>query len=282
MEKHTTLPIREKDTASVNFLYGTLPGRAVLKLLIQPGFSRLVGRFLDSRLSCGLISGFIRRNGIGMEAYQPCRYGSFNEFFTRKIRSECRPVDAALQAAVAPCDGKLTAYRIDDAMRLRIKQSVYDLPSLLDDAALARDYAGGVCLIYRLTTDDYHRYAFVDDGELLENRRIPGVLHTVRPVALERYPVFSRNAREFARLRTRGFGEVIQMEVGALCVGRIRNHEKTRFVRGEEKGMFEFGGSTVVVLYRRDTVRIDEALFANTQSGLETVVRLGERVGVRA
>ena len=122
----------------------------------------------------------------------------------------------------------------------------------------------------------------MEDGRILETKTLPGVLHTVRPIAFRRYPVFSENAREFAVLQTANFGKVIQMEVGALFVGRIVNHPLTEFTRGQEKGKFEFGGSTVILLLQRDVAVIDGELLENTRSGFESIVRLGQKIGTKA
>jgi phosphatidylserine decarboxylase len=83
-------------------------------------------------------------------------------------------------------------------------------------------------------------------------------------------------------METENFGKVIQVEVGAMCVGKIKNlHQEHSFSRGEEKGMFEFGGSTIVLLVKNDVVRIDEDLLSNTAQGIETVVKMGEKIGSR-
>ena len=79
---------------------------------------------------------------------------------------------------------------------------------------------------------------------------------------------------------TKNFGKVVQMEVGAMCVGRITNyHHKAIVRRGQEKGRFEFGGSTVVLLLRRDYVAVDDDILKNSAEGIETKVKLGERIG---
>ena len=73
------------------------------------------------------------------------------------------------------------------------------------------------------------------------------------------------------------------MEVGAAMVGRIVNAPGSRNVRrGEEKGRFEFGGSTVIVLLQKGRAILDADLLRNTAQDAETVVRLGERIGIKA
>jgi phosphatidylserine decarboxylase len=145
---------------------------------------------------------------------------------------------------------------------------------------LADEFMGGVCLIFRLTTDDYHRYVYIDNGESISRKKIKGVLHTVRPIAHQRYKVFVQNTREYEVMQTENFGKVIQVEVGALFVGRITNHKTgLSFKRGDEKGMFEFGGSTVIMLFQKDSIQLDDAIYENTRQNKETIVKMGYTVG---
>jgi phosphatidylserine decarboxylase len=247
----------------------------LLSVLIRPPVSKLVGVLMDSSFSRLFIRGFIKRNKIKTD--QSVKYSSFNAFFARK---EERVFTAGEQEVAAPCDGRLMAYAITDDSVFRIKNSLYSVGSLLRDRRLAAEFKGGICLIFRLTPSDYHRYCYIDDGEVVTARKIKGVLHTVRPIAVERYRVYVQNSREYAVLQTQNFGKIIQMEVGALFIGRIVNYAvKKNIKRGEEKGMFEFGGSTIVVLFRKGAVAIDDVIWENTRQGKETVVRLGERIG---
>ena len=279
MGRFPTLEIRERDSAGANFLYHTGCGRLLLQVLIRPTVSKALGAFLDTGLSRHLVGPFVKHTKLDLSDYPQVSYRSFNDFFTRQVKDGRRPVDMEPQTLVAPCDGKLTAYPITEEAMFDIKHSVYCVKDLLRDEELAKEFQGGTCLIFRLTPDDFHRYSFMDDGMVLQSKTVPGVLHTVRPIAFRRYPIFSENAREFALLDTANFGRVIQMEVGALFVGRIVNHPLTVFVRGQEKGKFEFGGSTVVLLLQKDAAVIDEEILQNTRDGLESIVRLGMPIG---
>lgn len=279
MGRFQTLEIRENDSAGVNFLYHTVPGRTILQVLIRPGVSEAVGAFLDTSFSRHLVGPFVKATGLDLTDYPERHYASFNDFFTRTVKDGRRPVETDPGTLVAPCDGKLTVYPITAEGLFDIKHSVYSVADLLRDEALAKEFEGGTCLIFRLTPDDFHRYSFMDDGSVLKTGTIPGVLHTVRPIAFRRYPVFSENVREFAVLETANFGKVIQMEVGALFVGRIVNHPLTAFRRGQEKGRFEFGGSTVILLLQKGAAEIDVELSENTRQGFESLVRLGQPIG---
>lgn len=134
-------------------------------------------------------------------------------------------------------------------------------------------------MIFRLEVDDYHRYCYIDSGTKTENTFINGELHTVNPIALEHYNIYKRNCREYTVLHTENFGDVVQVEVGAMMVGRIVNrHGAAEVVRGEEKGKFEFGGSTIVLLVQEDMIRIDDDILRNSAENIETVVKYGEKV----
>jgi phosphatidylserine decarboxylase len=271
------------DSLSVRFLYNTLPGRILLRVLVKPAVSMFFGFMMDRGVSRVFIPGFIKRNYIDLDEYENEKYISFNSFFTRKVKEGARPLPTNASDVFAPCDGKLTAYPIAEDSVFCIKNTVYSVESLLGDKTLASGFINGICLIFRLTPDDYHRYCYIDDGEVLASKTIKGVLHTVRPIALKRYNIYAQNAREYAVLQTKNFGKVIQLEVGALFVGRIVNHKTNGpFQRGEEKGMFAFGGSTVVMLFEEGAVEIDGAIIESTRQNSETVVRMGVKIGEKS
>lgn len=276
--------ITKKDSQQtlLNMLYGTVPGRIALKPLTAPFLSEIAGKFCDSAASQFMIVPFIKNAGIDMTEYEPAAYRSYNEFFTRKIRKECRPVDMTPEHLISPCDSKLSIYRINQQSIFSIKNSFYSVGSLLKCGKLAEKYSGGYCMIFRLEVDDYHRYIYIDNGRKSGNRHIKGCYHTVNPVALETADVYKENTREITILHTENFGDVVQAEVGAMMVGRIVNHDGAGEIRrGDEKGMFEFGGSTVVLLFKEDMVIPDEDILKNTADGFETIVKMGEKIGIR-
>jgi phosphatidylserine decarboxylase len=261
-------------------LYGCAAGRLLLKPLTTPWLSKLAGRFLSTKASKIFIEPFIRNNVINMLEYERVEYGSFNDFFSRRIRPGARPVDMDPEHLISPADSKLTALPITENGRFTLKHTEYTVGSLLKNPALASEYVDGWALIFRLTVDDYHRYCYAFDAEKGENVVIPGRLHTVNPIANDFFPIYKENAREYTILRTERFGDVIAMEVGALLVGKIVNHHGAATVRrGQEKGYFQFGGSTVVLLLKKDTAVLDSDILENSRQGIETVVKFGEKIG---
>ena len=267
----------------LEWMYGTRPGRLLVKLMIRPGVSRAAGWLLDRRVSALAVRPFIRKNHICMDDFEQRRFRSFNDFFTRRVLPGKRPVDDAPAHLSAPCDSKLTVYDIRPDSRFRVKGTEYTLEGLLQSKELAETFLGGTLLLFRLTVGDYHRYAYIDSGFVTGSTRISGVFHTVNPAAASRCPIYRENTREYSLLESLRFGTVLQMEVGAAMVGRIVNAPGSRNVRrGEEKGRFEFGGSTVIVLLQKGRAILDADLLRNTAQDAETVVRLGERIGIKA
>ena len=268
---------------SLTFLYKTVFGRFLLKLLTTRGISKLCGAFLDSRLSSFLIKSFSEKNEIQLEDYQLDGIRSFNQFFRRKIKDGLRPFDMDDTHLCAPCDGLLSVWNIDKGTVIPVKQSVYTVERLLNNSELAEEYEGGLCLVFRLCVNHYHRYSYIDNGRKSANIFIPGVLHTVRPIALETFPVFTENCREYTLIENPVFGKLVQMEVGAMLVGRIVNHDGEGFAeRGKEKGFFEYGGSTIIVLLKKDSAEIKDEIITNSLNGIETPVKMGEQIGVKA
>lgn len=266
----------------LGFLYGTASGRALVSILIKPGVSKACGRLLDTGLSAYFVPHFCRANGIDMSEYQEKAFCSFNDFFTRKIKSVLRPIDEDENVLISPCDSRLTFYRLNRETRFCVKNTKYDLHKLLKNEKLAEEYEGGYIGIFRLCVDDYHRYHYIDDGIKGKEHRINGVFHTVNPAANEKYPIYKENTREYCIHRTKNFGDVIVMEVGALLVGRIVNEKGVqKAVRGMEKGYFEYGGSTVILIFKKETIIPDKDILENTRKGCETRVKLGEKIGVK-
>ncbi|MDD2504651.1 MAG: phosphatidylserine decarboxylase [Bacilli bacterium] len=267
-----------KEDKTTLFLYNTILGRIILKLFILSFLSKIIGLFLDSKLSKVLINPFIKKHNIDLNDYEK-EYKNFNEFFSRKITPKARKININKKSLISPCDAKLTVYQINENSDFLIKGSYYKLEDLIE-SSLANSYINGQILIFRLCVDDYHRYSYIDNGYKSKNTFIKGVLHAVRPIALSKYNIYKKNSREWSILHTENFGDVISIEVGALLVGKIVNHhENHKFKKGEEKGYFKFGGSTICLVFKENTVKIDKDILDNSLNNIETIVKLGEIIG---
>ena len=259
-----------KTNKSLKFLYNTILGRCILKIAITKPISNCYAKYLNSRLSKHKIKKFIQINNIDMDEYEVKKYSSFNDFFIRQIKSGKRIIEDNL---IAICDSKLSIYKINDDSTLNIKNSVYTISELIGEK---RNYK--YALVFRLCVDDYHHYIFPDDGKVLSTKHINGVLHTVQPIAQKKYKVFSENSRNISFLDCANLGDVCYIEVGALMVGKIVNENVVEFKKGQEKGHFEFGGSTVIMLINKD-IEFNKKIIENSKNNIETIVKMGMCIG---
>lgn len=265
----------------VGLLYGTAPGRAALKVLTKPAVSQIAGFMLEHPLSTVAIPPFVLKKHIKMDDFAQEKFRSFNAFFTRPVKPAARPIDKTPEVLISPCDAKLTVVPITPEMSFTVKGAEYSLASFLGCKRLAEKYSGGQVLIFRLTPDDYHRYCYPDACEIGNTRQIAGVLNTVNPIAAAHdVKVYHQNTRTITMLHTENFGAMLMVEVGAMLVGKIVNHPHgSRVARGIEKGYFEFGGSTIVMVLEKGVAEIDAQILENSANGAETIVRYGSGIG---
>ncbi|MBE6161363.1 MAG: phosphatidylserine decarboxylase [Firmicutes bacterium] len=259
-----------KESSALKFLYNTLIGRLLLKIFTTKFVANTYAKYMNSKLSKRKINKFILKNNINMDDYEEKDYTSFNDFFMRNVKSGKRKIEDGLFAI---CDSKLSVYKIDENSKFNIKNSIYTVEELIDEK---RDYK--YALIFRLCVDDYHHYIFPDSGKVINSKYINGKLHTVQPIALKKYKVFHENSRQVTFLDCDNLGDVCIIEVGALIVGKIVNEDVKSFKRGDEKGHFEFGGSTVIMLLNKD-IEINEKIIEMSNNDIETIVRMGQNIG---
>ena len=218
-----------------------------------------------------------------MSDYVKQDYRCFNDFFTRQVKDGTRPVNMNPDTLISPCDGYMSAYKISSDAEFAIKNSWYNVEDLVGGADIAEDYMNGTCLVLRLGVENYHRYCYIDDGFKSRNWHIQGRYHPVQPIVVRKRPVFIQNTREYCVLYTENFGPVVQIEVGACLVGKIDNYRQAGVIhRGEEKGLFRFGGSTIVLLFKEGVLDIPPEVFSDTLRGKEHPVRFGSEICKKA
>ena len=272
----------------VRFLYETSLGRICAEgLLKRRCFSRFFGWCQDRPSSRRKILDVAKSLGIDLDEVldPPDSFKTFNEFFVRRLKPEARPVDPAPEAVISPCDARLLAMTdLTPDEPVTIKGSAFTVRRLLESEALAQEFAGGTMLVYRLCPADYHRFHFPEAGLPGHTWVIDGALHSVSPIALgSGLPILDRNLRHLTVIESEApVGKYAMVEVGAMCVGSVVQHFDPGkvVVRGQEKGLFRFGGSTVAVLYRKGRIRLDEDVYRYSGMGVESLVKLGVRVGL--
>ena len=263
---------------ALNFLYNTAIGRILLKIIINPIISKIIGFYHDTFLSKNKINKFITKHNIQMDNYIKKDYKNFNEFFTREKNN--KEIKTNKGEFYSPADSKLLIYKIDKNQKVTIKNSTYTLDELVDNKIDMEEYKNGYCLVFRLALDDYHRYCFPTYGEVKDTISIKGKLHTVSSISKD-YKIYSKNHRVITTLDTKEFNDLIYIEVGALSVGKIINHNLTKFKSCEEKGYFKMGGSTIVILVKPNTLEIDKDILNNATKEIEVKLKYGEKIGIK-
>ena len=264
----------------IEALYSNPVGRAAMKLSLHAGLPKLMAAFLRSPLSRGMVPGYIRKHRINMDEYPREDYDSFARFFSREKKA--LSFDSEPGHLISPADSLLSTFPVTEHSGFFIKGSYYTLRELITDSKLAARFSGGMCLIFRLTASDWHHYIFPDSGFSHHSHFIPGELHSVQPIACEKFPVYRLNRRCWTELETENFGRAVQIEVGAMAVGGIVNRcQGGHFRKGEEKGRFELCGSTIVLLLEKGRAELLPELREKLERG-EVRVSAGQWIAVAA
>lgn len=271
---------------AIKRIYHTALGRLGLELLLKRKiYPFILGKLHDSPLSARKITGFVEEHGIDpAECLQELQeFSNFNAFFARKLKPDARRFAADPRLLLSPGDGKLRAWdNIDIEGVIQVKGFSYTLEELLGDREPARKYQGGICLALRLGLADYHRFHFIDSGRCTGSKGVKGCYYSVNPLALQAIPaLFCRNRREISTLRSSNFRDITYVEIGAAFVGSIVQTYRpdATVARGEEKGYFKLGGSTILLFLEQGTAAIDEEILLQTKEGYEVKVLAGEAIG---
>lgn len=272
--------------AWLRFAYENSVGRGLVSLFARRRlFSAYYGWRMSRAFSAHKVIPFIVKYDLDVDEFTKSTfdYKSFNEFFCRGLKREARPIAPGERVAVMPADGRHLVFSdVDAAEGFYVKGEKFTLTELLGDEALAGKYSGGAMVISRLCPVDYHRFHFPVAGMPGEPKLINGSLYSVSPIALRRnIRYLVQNKRVLTPLESPVFGSMVMVEVGATNVGTIKQtHVPDRAVhKGEEKGLFKFGGSCVITLFQRGRIRFDADLLTQSAQCTETYVRMGDRLG---
>ncbi len=226
-----------------------------------------------------MIRPFTKKYGIDRDLFEKADYASFNDFFIRKFAAGKRDFPRDPRTLGAPAEARYLGWnQIDDTITFPVKGIELSAEKILAPVNLTSTFSGGPLLVARLCPTDYHRFHFPDDGVWDHSVRVAGSLHSVNPMVYARKPhVFSTNARTVSVLKTEHFGMLAFVEVGAMNVGKIVQSAEVggAFKRGQEKGYFLFGASTVLVFGEAGRWRVDPGVADRTRKGVETWVPLG-------
>ncbi|KAF1960508.1 phosphatidylserine decarboxylase [Byssothecium circinans] len=245
----------------------------------------------DKPMSHNKIKGFIDTYGINMNDFEPSdpeKYSTFEDFFVRKHREGARPLDEPdnPKRATVVADSRVVTYdSVDESKKLWIKGTDFNITNLVMDNRLGERFNNAAVASFRLSPQDYHRYHSPVSGTIKEFRSLPGDYYQVDPVALRsRVNILTNNARDYVVIDSPEFGEVLFVAIGATDVGTVQIHDKfqqpgSKIRKGEELGLFQFGGSSIIVAFKPGRVRFDDDLRENSKNCVQVSVEVGMGLG---
>lgn len=210
-------------------------------------------------------------------AHTPDLYCSFDAFFTRKLKENIRVL---AEGVIAPADGRYLFYQnISICDGFVVKGKKFSLEKLLGSSSLASQYAHGSMAIARLCPSDYHRFHFPIDCTPSVSQVINGPLFSVNPIAVKQnIHLLTENKRVITALETKEHGIVLFIEIGATNVGSIQQTFSPQkfYKKGEEKGFFSFGGSSIILLFEEGKIQFAKDLLLNSMHHIETLCLFGQ------
>ncbi len=267
----------------LKWAYGNPLGKTALHGFVKrPFFSEWYGRRMDKAATTAKIAPFLEKYGLDRAEFvkNPAEFTSFNDFFSRKLVPAARPLTEA--PVVFPADGRHLGFaKASEIENVFVKGQKFDLATLLGSPTLAEQFADGALVLSRLCPVDYHRFHFPCDGIPGETEMLNGPLFSVSPLALrQNLSYLWQNKRTLTPLHSEKFGLVLLMEIGATCVGSIKQTFTPDIAvkKGDEKGYFAFGGSSTLLLFEPGKVKLAEDLLAQSAAQRELYARMGSKL----
>jgi phosphatidylserine decarboxylase len=274
------------------------------QMIPQHALSRLVGKIASSQsklIKNTFIRWFVKRYQVDMSLaleQDPLAYASFNDFFTRALKPDARPIAADSRAIVCPADGAISQLgQIRDGRIFQAKGQDYTALELLGgDEALAAEFDEGNFATVYLSPRDYHRVHMPYTGKLRSMISVPGELYSVNTATANQVPrLFARNERAVAIFDT-DIGPMAVVLVGAMIVAGIETvwdgqiapfasreietslypYQNLTLEKGAEMGRFKLG-STAIILFAKNKMTWGEDYQAGTPTKMGEV--MGEVMG---
>ena len=271
----------------LKWAYGNPLGRISVDLIVKRAFfSHFYGWWMDRPSTVAKVKPFVESFGLDAQEFakKMDEFTSFNDFFSRELKSEARPIADDRDAVVFPADGRHLGFQdLSRVEHVFVKGQSFDLDALLGDAHLANRYRNGSAVLSRLCPTDYHRFHFSVEGNAGQTQLINGDLYSVNPMALrQNLNYLCENKRALTSVRTDRCGEVLIMEIGATNVGSILQtfqSDASLQRKGQEKGYFRFGGSATMTFFEPGVVKLAQDLRTHSANGIELYARMGDIMG---
>ena len=266
----------------LKFIYGNPLGKLALWAAVKRAiFSKWYGFRMSSDHSVEKIVPFISEYNLDSSLFldRPESFRSFNDFFSRKLKTESRPITGEQNELVFPADGRhIVVKDLSSKQNIWAKGQSFDLNSLLGSKKRAERFKYGSALISRLCPTDYHRFHFPCQGVASTAELINGHLYSVNPLALKKNISYLwQNKRSITELKSDTFGNICLLEIGATCVGSIeQTYQQGNISKGQEKGYFSFGGSMTIIFTEPKKVTFSSDLLEHSENGTEIYAVMGD------
>uniref|UniRef100_A0A6A7GAN4 Phosphatidylserine decarboxylase subunit beta n=1 Tax=Hirondellea gigas TaxID=1518452 RepID=A0A6A7GAN4_9CRUS len=241
----------------------------------------------DSERKTEIYDAFIKKYDIDMSIFQKpsyTQYDTVNDWFIRQLRPGVRPTPFTddPKVFVSPSDARVIAFHntpVDAGIWIKGEDfTLQELVGLDSNPDLFKD---GSMLIIRLAPQDYHRFHAPFNGTITHQYDISGTFHSVNADGMtsENYAIYNR--RKVSIISTAEFGEVAYVAVGATCVGSIVKFGGIGdpIIKGTEVGYFQFGGSTIVLVFKKGVVWFNNDIYYRSKNRVETLVQVGMPIG---
>ena len=246
----------------------------------------LYGIYKNSKFSFKQIQKDIYDYDIDMDLYENGPFKNYSEFFLRKFKQGIRAFDENPRIMGAFAEGRVLGYeQITLKHQYPVKGAYLSADKLLNDKELAQEFIGGPIIIIRLCPIDYHHFHFPDKGKIIKSWKVGGIYHSVNVLALKnKGDIFIDNERQITLMETENFGKLAYIEVGAMCVGKIIQEDPslTEFDKGQLKGHFEFGASTLILLGQEGKWRPSEDILIHSLENRESYIKLGDEIALKS
>ncbi|CRG84109.1 hypothetical protein PISL3812_01440 [Talaromyces islandicus] len=237
------------------------------------------------------IKQFVDTYHIKMNDFEPSdinAYSTFEDFFVRHHKPGSRPIHEPddTRAAVVVADSRVVVYEaVTESKKIWIKGENFSITNLVMDNNIGPQFGDGPVASFRLSPQDYHRYHSPVSGRIKMFRSMPGDYYEVDPIAVRSgVDILTRNARDYVVIDTDDFGEVLFVAIGASQVGTVEINDKwqkpgAEIKKGDELGIFQFGGSSIIVAFQKGRIQFDEDLIKPSKNSVAVDVEVGMSLG---
>jgi phosphatidylserine decarboxylase len=271
----------------LEFLHATIIGRILMHFLFSSRISNeIITLYNYTIASTGGIRKFITKYDLDTDELEKpvAEYKTFADFFIRRLKSGARQINTSPNSVVAPCDSLIHALALNlgTDTSFNIKGATFKLADLIQDYQQAEKYIGGTMIIFYLAPYNNHHFIYPVSGDLQSIRRVGRKFFSVNSISLVNgFRPFDFNRRDLCIINTAMMGEVMMVEVGGFYAGKIIQENAVPGLKekGDTKGYFALGGSTVVLVFEKGKIDFDKDIIDMQTKGVTTSVKQGEKIG---